>query len=634
MATPLTPEEEEKYAGYTPLTGEQFIEVMETGRCEGYEAYLDSNEEAITVCNILTTTKIQIHDAHIFPRNINVTNVVFRENISIAGGIFQGDFWITSGEFQNLMILNGTFEGTLRISGGQFHKELMISEATFRSNFWISSGIFRADVSISGGNFHKDVWISGGQFDNNFSIPLGLFNARFLITGGQFNTNFSISEGIFKDHFSIDGGIFKGNFSIFKGQFDNDFEIFSGLFKNNFQVIEGNFQKDFRIEGGLFSSNFIIEGGDFRREFGVLGGNFCCDFLLYGGFFKKEFWITGGKFNKLSINGGEFTKGISLLGRLNNQEHTIEIKEFYINLDHPKLTINITNISVNTLFVKNVFDLRVLRIVDVDLTTITQNIIIENSTLTNTELVGCDWERATLQVDNSNLMGIFYTDTIFPKNITSSEKFSKKNLEQVRDTYSQLKTVSEKQNDRESSLYFQSRANDQIYKLKIQQMIIVHPPKPLGLLLWILNYKILGISQDFRWSPKWSAIFSGKTAEIIQLWLNKYSNDFGLSYLRAFVMLVICTLVLFCLYVPSVAPEIVWTWNIADIHQGIADGFRLYGDKYFYFINPIRKTGFLCPDVNCTDAHWLAAPVDWFSRIVIFYLSYQFVQAFRKYGRV
>ncbi|MFK8055852.1 MAG: hypothetical protein AB8F78_07005 [Saprospiraceae bacterium] len=527
----LTPQEEEKYASYKELTGEQFVEVMQTGECKGYQAKLRKNalkETTIIISKVIVTSKIDIKYKTKFVNAIILRHNLFKFKFTTTYGIFHSFFYIDGSEFRSHISING----------GEFLSDFAIFDGTFNSGLYISGGQF-VSIRLHGGKHKSNFIISGGSF---CTINIG---------GGEYISNFIVSGGDFIDEFSITGG-----------DFFSDFKVYNGIFcsGSSFIIKSGKFHSDFRINGGSFQAPFNIDGGEFYSDVIVNGGLFYLDFKILGGLFHSGLFLT-------SISDREIKSPLS-------------INELTIDLDHKDLALNIVKINIHKLIIRNMYSLKTLRIIDIDMTNDSQLILVQNSTLTNTELIGCDWAEATLQVDNSNLMGLFYTDTLFPTKITSSEDSTKNNLEQVRDTYSQLQTVAKKQNDRESSLYFQSKANEHIFQLQ-KMKLLGTPPK-----YW--NYAAI-------WKKGWG--------EFLQLLLNKYSNDFGQSYLRAFVMLFVCTAILFCFYVPSVAPDLVWTWNPLDIPQGLADGFRLYGDNFFYFINPIRKTGFLCPDATCTGAH-------------------------------
>lgn len=97
------------------------------------------------------------------------------------------------------------------------------------------------------------------------------------------------------------------------------------------------------------------------------------------------------------------------------------------------------------------------------------------------------------------------------------------------------------------------------------------------------------------------------------------SNNHGLSYLRAIKWLIIFSVVLYALYLLC----------LGRIFKPTPIDWDLFG-YYFSFIDITHRTDFL---VDKTALNTGALTVDFVNKIVVGYLIYQFVAAFRKYGK-
>lgn len=397
---------------------------------------------------------------------------------------------------------------------------------------------------------------------------------------------------VFEKSFIISGGNFKNEFIIRGGNFNEDFWISGGSFENNFRIYGGQFKKDFNIIGVNFKKDFRVSGGNFSKDFCINGANIIQDFCVNGGSFKSEFIVSGGKFNQgFWFNRVNFSKKIVI------QKATIS--DLYLSIVN-KARIIASDLKLGSFTLDSFYNENTLSITDVKPLHSDLTIKINNSSLGDTEIIGCDWKNGSLEVDNSKIIDLFYTDTIFPKHVTSSEKEEKARNEQIRDTYSQLKTIADKQNDRPSSLNFQAKSNEYIYRLA---------------------------KNDFRVWPPLNITWWEST----QLALSKWSNNFGISYGRAFGCILGFGILLFGLYAPFISSRLEHSWKFWHWPEGFWYGITHHFGDFFGFLNPAKKVGYMCPENDCEN-QW-ALVVDWVSRVLITYLIYQFVQAFRKYGK-
>jgi len=101
--------------------------------------------------------------------------------------------------------------------------------------------------------------------------------------------------------------------------------------------------------------------------------------------------------------------------------------------------------------------------------------------------------------------------------------------------------------------------------------------------------------------------------------LNKLSNNYGLSIKRPIYWFFSVTI---CFY-------IIYLWSLGSIFQSTAFDADLIG-YYFSFIDITHRSDFLNKKEDLTG---VALTVDYLNKVVMGYLIYQFIAAFRKYGK-
>lgn len=124
----------------------------------------------------------------------------------------------------------------------------------------------------------------------------------------------------------------------------------------------------------------------------------------------------------------------------------------------------------------------------------------------------------------------------------------------------------------------------------------------------------------------------GHRAEKFNLWLNKYTNYFGQDYVRAFGVTFGVSLVLYFFYCRSLGFYLDYNSDES------LDNFWNIAANFLEFINPIHKADYIASillDVkeDQLKPYKLARLIDILSRMLNGYFIYQFIQAFRKYGK-
>jgi hypothetical protein len=131
--------------------------------------------------------------------------------------------------------------------------------------------------------------------------------------------------------------------------------------------------------------------------------------------------------------------------------------------------------------------------------------------------------------------------------------------------------------------------------------------------------------ESLRWLKK------GAFWEKFNLSLNKYTNYFGQNYVRAFLVTIGMSAILYTIYCMSLGfvldikgPN---TWN----------NFKNISGNFLEFLNPIHKADFIAEALlgikEPKDVPSSARSIEVASRVFNSYFIYQFVQAFRKYGK-
>jgi hypothetical protein len=194
----------------------------------------------------------------------------------------------------------------------------------------------------------------------------------------------------------------------------------------------------------------------------------------------------------------------------------------------------------------------------------------------------------SFEFENSKVTDVFISETSFPKSVYLNNSQSPS---QSRLVFGQLATAFKNQGDNINALEYQSREFESHYN---------------GLRLW---------SKSFF--------------EVVNLWLNKWSNNFGRSWQRGVLFTVGVGILLFYFLVIS-SKEYTIAFGI-NIRNGMLPAFlkfmnplRFFDTESLFKIQPESQVITL----TSTSYFW-----DFLGRIVIAYGYYQTIQAFRRYGR-
>jgi len=169
---------------------------------------------------------------------------------------------------------------------------------------------------------------------------------------------------------------------------------------------------------------------------------------------------------------------------------------------------------------------------------------------------------------------------------------------------------------------------------KIQTIENIHYPDKKDNNYFKTRYEIfvqfkkqLEASGNFYEAQKFQAISNEalKNIENLPYWdrlilkVNSLSNNHGLSIKEPFIATIAISVVFYVLYL----------WSLGRIFNCSDVDWNLVG-YYFSFLDITHRSDFL---VNKTELNGFSLTIDYFNKILVGFLIYQFIAAFRKYGK-
>lgn len=337
------------------------------------------------------------------------------------------------------------------------------------------------------------------------------------------------------------------------------------------------------VKHAIFENFRDIEIDIFSSEFGYFSIHHCRlkKLTLMANKITKEFTISQNRIKELKIRGGEYYSG-TIYGSFKNKTKLIpHISKLVIEGKYVSSSLEISHLKkIDELEIRGLS----LHNSNIDISEVVfsqkSKVRIYKSNLEDVKLY--DWDASLIgkfEIGRSILLGMKYSSFSWPKklslavnNFPDTEKVSnQKHYMMLADVYRQLKAVSQSNMDQSQALKFYS--------------------------LEMTNY-LLGLG---------NRNFSG---DVILLTFNKWTNSFGLSWVRAIVFYVFCLILFFLVSLhlgyradsSSFLLEIIKFMNILD--------FRVFNDQ--------------TPSVTLLLLSW---------KISSSYLIFQIISAFRKYSK-
>ncbi|WP_288339544.1 hypothetical protein [uncultured Roseivirga sp.] len=206
---------------------------------------------------------------------------------------------------------------------------------------------------------------------------------------------------------------------------------------------------------------------------------------------------------------------------------------------------------------------------------------------------------------DSQISQSFLSQTRFPKRIeTGMDRGTISHHRQVKLLYEQIKSIFQNQGNRTNTLEYQSLE---------------------------LSAYFSELSRSFAQSWKTRRFWAEEFIDWLTLCFNRHTTNFGTSWTRGFLALLVTTIPLFILLLWSTKGVVaVWPWQMNS------EDFGLYTTQYFDFINPtsyIWKRWDFIYELEGGEIRWGVKLLLLFSKVLIVTIIYQIIQAFRKFGR-
>ena len=567
-----------------------------------------------------------------FQSTITINNVIFKKGLFVKGGKFIGKLIISGGKFHEMLVIDGgKFESSIIIKSGHFYKGLSILDGIYEKSFHLEDGVFEDDVNVSGGVFEQAFKITGGNFQSWFRVfSKACFKRLFEISGGSFFYGFNISGGRFEKKTKAKEPIPSPCFIIKDGKFYGEFSVSGGDFESGFYIQNGNFS-DLRIKNGSFKI-FFIKGGEFRgvievqrgkfHDFSLTGGNYNSVFKIKGGEFEDQVQINGGNYlDQFVVESGNFKRGIlvqdgnfckNFIVENNNTNSLISSLTFALNsFINSKFIVKKGSRIDELYFREGIASGGMVYIYDIKLKKVSFDRFVNEGILEVTGLTGKP--DAELIFFKSNLDNTVFKGVVFSsfKNIIIDDT-KLNNISTINRHFPTEKGLLNTSVDikHKKSFYFKKMAENfnQLY-LAMQKQ---------GNRLQEMDYYV----QYLTWQHK-AAFYDLNIPALVSLTLHKCSTNFGKNWIRGVILSLIIGAIFYLCFV----------WFLPDIKSCnfvySSSNISFHFKNYLYFLLPTHKPNF----INNLQPGGTSAFFDFSARIILAYLYYQTITAFRRFGR-
>jgi uncharacterized protein YjbI with pentapeptide repeats len=536
---------------------------------------------------------------------VTISSTKITKDLIISGNIGHLDVFDCS--IQNLVIQNGTFEN-VKIRLSTIYNRFSISECKFNGKviiYKVSVEKSRSDENDLGMLVIHEACFNSG---------LGIFQSFidfFSINSGQFLKSLEV-EGVF------------GVLSITGGIFSEGIEFLNFLTESNVIISDYN-QPDFYVSDQIVSDtettriNFLENSGITFKGNVLIRGTLFLSYInaKYVKLVSSQLEITSMLINQVVIDNLSSSFFI-----YNNEAKRVNINELIfrdctLSKDN---TYNLNNVSVNLLkfenvinfgyfFLKGIISYRGVIIPEkvvepkkdieevwssfrnVKDNDLNPKLEISSSDLGKGAFLNCDFSSFELDFKNSKILDTFLAGTEMPEEVSGSNRGDHY---QNKIAFGQIKKMYESRGD-------MVRANDFFVKE-------------------MNEYKS---SVKWQWNPLKS---HGENSEIINLYLNRVTNSYGKSWFKPLVWLFfVFGPILYTTYCYLLGFRLDWSSRPGDF-------YNLLG-YFIEFLNPLHKADFLKLHDSDKEIVSSAVFIDSISRIILGYLIYQFIQAFRRHGK-
>jgi hypothetical protein len=444
-----------------------------------------------------------------------------------------------------------------------------------------------------------------------------------MLNGGYYGA-VVFADVLLNEYFNINDGVFSSLIiENIETQGNGSFSIYGGKFAHVVQIRGGKYNKNFSISGGDFNGGLEVSGGVFNEEFGLVGGTFRRWVKFSKCKVLKNIFIQEAVFSYgLEINYGNFNKihvwncpGLKFL-TANGHGETV-VKHLFIRSD-TRLQAYFTNCLIEYLdFTSTSFPLEVvIAFVDCKIDHVNFSKFYNFGTLSfaNIEPSLEPPELKRIKMNDSNLGRIDFVNIDLDKYIINYKDTRIDEISIVGGNFTRPISAEGHNSWIQEKLFY-----GQLRKIYDK---IGNVPNSIDANSNFMNSHFRQLSND-----KFCKLSYEEKFEWINIRLNKCTNNHGKSTSTAFMAFLITSTVLYFTFLFCVGFRL-------DFFSGNSwCNFLNICSYFFEFINPIHNSDFLSQTFPHIRTNWITRLIDGFSRIAISFTIYQFVQAFRKYGR-
>lgn len=507
---------------------------------------------------------------------------------------------------QPISFINCRFDKGILFNNNEFNGKLIFESCT------ITQEIIISDVSFAEVNFNntqiQELYITGiiknsGIKNNPIAVTNSIFN-KLCIEDANLHKHFKLVSGAVNDLRLITTNVY-ASFAI--GSWENDsfsikdsylgsskfyhrVDFLNGYIENRFGIHKVEFKEQvvFRKE---FSSNYI----DFTEVKASHNVSFTFNDNIDYLDFKDCWFDTSFSLNCYQQN--SFTKrpSITFDGIINGNYIIEDIDTLSINISCINFgNIMFHNVSTKFIWLNKFFNYNKLFFNNIKRHPNYAVLIIFDSSVGNTEFVNIDFRKFDeVVIAKSDVSSILLSNSLLPKKIQIKTKDPRIGVEvgefdkindnmYYRETYRQLKLAMEKLGNRYYSLVYKS--NEMHYQRK---------------------------ELKFSWDK-------------ILLYVNYYTNNYGINWVRGITFTLSCALISFILLNAVTShPIFHWSTNLSWSDFGII---------WTHFIKYISTFPVLKNEMQ-DENNWLIDSILLLARIFIGVGIYQTITAFRKYGK-
>lgn len=494
----------------------------------------------------------------------------------------------------------------------QGYKSVVIDDVTINEEVRLTESFYTNEtIYIKGGTFNEHLYLDKGVFRNPFYIYGGKFNA-FVDLGATHNSYVSISGASFTV-LRLSGGYYEGWVSI-SGEF-NQLQIGGGAVFNYI----------FELNNCKADSLIIISGGYFRDKFKI-NGNISAEKLRIGypnkgiseALFINELHIKTEKYLDMLVINTPIINCIYFKNVINHKDSKLYFSDIKVNQiifdnfnnhgyisfkdltksDYYDTSIKVSRLKKEYRRKENENWVRPVAILN-SKKSISPKLVIDYSNLGKIDFIGCNLSSFDLEFAYSKITEIFLAGTKMPTSITTPKEKENVLYSQQRLGYSQIKKIHENRGDSVEAGNYHAREMDSYFNS--------------------LNYFENG----------W---------EKFNLLLSKASSYYGQSWKRGLFSLFVVSMILFYCYCHALGYKLALPATDYTLNN-----FHELESYLLEFMNPLHKADYI-PEQLYIFHHNQKPPleymiprqarlIDILSRIIIGFFLYQFIQAFRRYGK-